>query len=336
MKKKPSNVQKFLRSLDDLIENENSTGRAPRVFKDELFVFCDAAGSRQRRTAEDYVVLGGRSSRTELSENRALASLLPFSASEKKNLCRLTEGGGRFAVIPCGGRAAIVYCGLIGPCRLAVMSLTGHSSEVISHASLGEYSHIFEDTVFFAPASPSGASLRSDIAEFSSDFMSFRDDVLLSCGITPTESENELEGMISAAADFTGCELRFERLESLRGASADRQVAAAMTLSVLSAVRSLSADRCARVALYDSDGDATVTVSFTVADGLRREKMGFVSYCRAVSGLYGIPFAFDCGGGVGRVGFMPIKLDPSRSGLKADTVFDFGMLTERQDFLGAR
>ena len=318
MGRRSKSVESFLRSLDEYHEKRRQEVRA-RVFADELFVFGDFGVGRMRRTATDYIILGDRRRGPSFS-GMAISRALPFDSTERTELYRALDGDGEFAVVSCGGRAAVIYRGLLRSYRIGIMSLTDHAISAASAARGEDFGHLFGDVTFHGVSAD--VSYSGNPGRFISDYMSFRHDVLSACGVEGDDGIAGFDDMISATADMVGCEVLHEESRKTFSERVDRDTSAAVLVCLLSAIRSVSSDRCAHINVGESDGDAVIHISFKPYGEFNGERSAFIDFCRSFSELHGIPFSFGTHGDLFRVSFIPVRIDPSIGGLKASVNFN--------------
>ena len=328
MGRRSNNVENFLRSMERYCESE-ARNRKPRVFGDELFVFGDFGGSRRRRSYADYIVLGDRR-RGDSFSGESIVEGLCRSDLEREAFFRAIESGRDFSVMPCAGRTAILYTGLLSSCRLGVLSLTQHSPRATAASLSGSFGGLFDDVRFDGAFSdPDG---NANACSFVNDFMTFKSDMLSACGIERVEGRIGFDTMLYSAADAVGCSVVLAGNRFLRSEYFDRDTSAAMMLCLLSAIRSVSEDRCAYVSVGEADGDAAIGISFKPYGIFDADRAAFLTFCRSLSELHGIPFSFVTVGDTCRADFIPMKLDPSEAGLKAGVIFDFSSRLPEQGF----
>ena len=129
--------------------------------------------------------------------------------------------------------------------------------------------------------------------------------------------------MLYSTADLVGCELSLSGDGFIHVGAIERDTAAAMLLCLLSAVRSVSEDRCAYVSAIGREGDVIIEVFFKPYGDFNGEEATFVGFCRTFSELNGIPFSFARRGDGYCAAFIPERIDPAKGGLKASVIFDF-------------
>ena len=329
MGRRSKSVENFLRSIDEYYERGAELASV-RTFKDELFIFGEFRIGGRRRP-EDYVILGDRRRGESLMGKSLLGA---FPDKKPRDLYDALESGNSFAIIPWGEKVAIIYLGLYYSCRIGIMSLTYYTSRIVS--ALGPELRGVLGDVWFAKSITDVVENGNPCA-FITDFMTFREEILAACGIDENpQVRGGVERMIYSSADLIGCGIKIDGVTYSGSERVERDTSAAIFLSILSAVRSISRDRSVTVTVGERDGDAVVDLSFQLYGELTDERMSFIKYAQSFSKRHSIPFSYDVTDGICRVSFMPIRLDPSEGGLKAGVTFELGRGGPRRDFYYAR
>lgn len=319
MGRRSASVEKFLKSLDAYMENEANKAHA-RIYSDELFIFSESGVSRRRRSRDDHIILADRRRGASFS-GRSVSEAFGLTRSELKAFYAALDSKRKFAVIPVAGKAAILYLGLFRSCRIGVMSLTPHLLGADSADYRDDFRYVFDDTFF--PKELIKIGSEGNFLSFINDFMLFKSDILLACGIESRDGTVKVREMLYSAAELVGCELSLAREGGISASRIERDTTAAMVLCILSAVRSVSEDRCAYVGVSERDGESVISVSFKPYGDFDGENAAFVAFCRSFSELHGISFSFVKRGERYCASFIPERIDPSQSGLKASVIFDF-------------
>ena len=331
MGRRSKSVENFLMSMEAFCENE-ARNRKVRTFSDELFVFGEINGTRRRRSAFDCIILGDRRRGKSLAGNPVVGTIFK-SSDEEREFYRAIDSKKEFAVIAYSGKTAILYLGLWRSYRLGVISLTSQSVKVTAAALSEDFGRVFEDIWFgdgFSMADEANPCL------FINEFMTFKRDMLAASGIDSVDGRLGFDTMLYSAAETVGCDVVLTENSFLRVERIDRDTTATILLCLLSAVRSVSADRRAYVRISESDGDAAISLSFSPYGDFSTDRAVFADFCRSFSELYGIPFSIGIQNGICRVDFIPMRIDPSQSGLKASVIFDFNLGAHAKDSHGAR
>ena len=326
MGRNSKSVENFLRSIDEYYENEAKMASV-RIFRDELYVFGEVRSAGGRRRPDDYIILGDRRRGESLVGTSLPRSLL---GSRTDELYSAIDSRKSFAVINCGGKAAILYLGLFGSCRVGIMSLTAHSACVIASAMADDLGCIFGG-IWVSDAIRSVGG-EGDPRGFINDFMMFKSEVLSACGIEGLHAFVGLEEMLFSVSELVGCNIEIMGRGPIVEERVERETSAAMFFCLLSAIRSASEDRCAFIRVREYDGDAVIDLTFKPYGELPEDSLPFAEFCRSFSERHGIPFSYESANGKCSVSFIPVRIDPSAGGLKASVPFDVNQPKQRKDF----
>lgn len=303
------------------------------LFDHDLILFREESSGYISKY-EDMVILGGRSAKP--FKGGRLADEIKLLADDKRFFMDfIYDNGRKFALTYANGKMILVFNRLFRSCGIGVAAVFDVSPEFAAEAvksgifdRLGAF--LYSPGLIELSKSRKDARLSSEYDGLVYSVFKIADSLLAAMGegLSAMDSR-EREAVyfaIRSAAAITGCNCeKIERPDTVADIKLDKDSLAALLLCLFSLCRWLSSGRRGSVSVNAREsGYYSIRLEFEMTRAkLRDMDLRCISFCESMAERLELPLSIEIDNSTCVAEFIPLRVDPSLSGLKAGVRISF-------------